>query len=247
MLKIKQLTVASEDQEILKDINLDVNPGEIHAILGQPRSGKSALAMVVSGLPYVKIASGSIQYKNKKLTSMSMEDRSRNGISTIFQQPVEIPNSTNWELLEYILKCRKDERNLSDLKEYYQTLIEDLQLTPHHGDLIADGDSMTWGEAMRNELLMTFMLDPALTIIDDIDEKLDPEETAIVALNIKNWSHSKRRATIVLSKDKNVLELIEPTHVHVLVNGKIVLSGGADLLQRIDKDGYPELSTSRKG
>lgn len=243
MLKIKNLNIKSLDEELLKDINLEVKAGEVHAIIGPSGCGKSALVMALAGLPFVEVDSGTITYKSKNLVKQSIHERSLNGLASVFQHPVEIPNTTNWQLFCNILKLRKDRRNPDDLKELYQETAENLGLDRNHGSNMADSDGMSHSEAMRNELLMTFMLDPNLVIIDDIDEKLDTDDKIVVALNIKNFIHTKRRSGIIFSKDKNVLSLIEPTHVHIMTKGQIAISGDSEILKRIE-DGNPELSPS---
>lgn len=245
MLKIKNLNIKSAEQELIKDVNLEVKPGEVHAIIGPSGSGKSALMMGLCGLPFVDIASGSITYKSKSLLKQTISERSLNGIASIFQHPVEIPNTTNWELFCNILKHRKDPRAPADLKPLYDETAENLGLSIAHGFKAVDSDSMTHAEAMLNELLISFLLDPNLLLVDDIDEKLEVNDKTKVALNIKNFIHTKQRAGIIFSKDKNVLKDIEPTHVHVIANGQIVLSGGIEILTRIEEDGHPELSTSK--
>jgi Fe-S cluster assembly ATP-binding protein len=244
MLKIKNLNIKSADHEILKDVNLEVKPGEVHAILGPTGSGKSGLVMALAGLPFVDVDSGSITFKSKSLLKQSIQQRSLNGLVSVFQHPVEIPNTTNWNLFCNILKLRNDKRDPQDLKKLYNETAESLGLDKNHGDTPADSDGMDHSEAIRNELLISFLLDPNLLIVDDIDEKLGAEDKLIVALNIKNFIHNKRRAGIILSKDKQVLEFIEPTHVHIMAKGQLALSGNIDILKRIEEDGHPELSTS---
>lgn len=244
MLKIKNLTVATPDQEVLEDINLVVNKEEVHAIIGPPKSGKTALMYVLAGLPFVEIVEGTIHYKNKKINNQKMHERSLNGIISVFQDLIEVPYATNWGLLESILKQRKDQRDLNDLKDLYKINCLSLGLDLNHGDLDANSDNMSYVEAVKNEILMMAMLQPDLALIDGFDEKLPDEDKSLLAEYIGDLAHSDSRATIVFSRNKAVLEAINPTHVHVMVDGKLVLSGGKELLQRIEEDGYSELFTS---
>lgn len=244
MLKIKNLTATLQNQEILHDLNLEVKKNEVHAIIGPSKSGKSALTMLLAGMPFIEIEEGTISFKNKKINNKALHERSQSGILCAFQDLIEVPNVTNWELLVEILKARKDTRDLTTLKEYYDFLCDTLKLGSSHGLKEANSDGLNFGEAMKNELLMMFMLNPTLAIIDEVDEKLNEEDTNLVVAHIQEMAHSGERATIVFSKDKAVLEAINPTHVHVMVDGKLVLSGGKELLQRIEEDGYSELSTS---
>lgn len=244
MLKIKNLTAFADSQEVLNNINLEVKKDEIHAIIGPAKAGKTALMYALSGLPYVEISEGSIHYKNKKINNQKMSDRSLNGIISVFQDLIEIPSITNWELLEGILKYRKDPRDTNTLKEIYVTLCLTLGLGIDHGDIEANSDSMNYTQAVKNEILMMFMLNPTLALIDSFDDKLSDEDKLLLAENISDMAHSGGRATIIFSKNKSVLEAVNPTHVHVMVDGKLMLSGGKELLQRIEEDGYSELSTS---
>lgn len=244
MLKIKNLTAIADNQEVLSNINLEVNKDEIHAIIGPAKAGKTALMYALVGLPYVEISEGSIHYKNKKINNQKMSDRSLNGIVGVFQDLIEIPNITNWELMEGILKHRKDPRDTTTLKEIYVTLCLMLGLDLDHGNGDANSDSMNYTEAIKNEILMLLMINPSLALIDNFDEKLSDEDKLLVAENISDLARSGGKATIVFSKNKSVLEAIQPTHVHVMVDGKLMLSGGKELLQRIEEDGYSELSTS---
>jgi Fe-S cluster assembly ATP-binding protein len=244
MLKIKNLTAVALDQQVLSDINLEVNVDEVHAIIGPPKAGKTALMYALSGLPYIDITDGSIHYKKKKINNQSMHERSLNGILSVFQELIEVPNLTNWELLDAILKYRKDKRSIDEIKELYITICLTLGLSLDHGDNIADSDHMIADHAIKNELLMMSIIDPTLALIDNFDDKLEDADKILVAEYIADMAHAGGRATIIFSKNKAVLEAIKPTHVHVMVDGTLVLSGGKELLQRIEEDGYSELSTS---
>lgn len=245
MLKIKNLTVATPEEQVLENINLEIKQDEVHAIIGPAKSGKTALMYALVGLPYVTITEGSIQYKNKKINNQEMHERSLNGIVGMFQDLIELPNITNWELLEAILKYRKDTRNIDEVKETYIINCLSLGLDVTHGDDEANSDSMTYTQAIKNELLMLFMINPNLALIDGFDEKLSDDDKLSLAESIGDIAHSGSwGATVVFSKNKAVLEAIKPTHVHVMVDGKLVLSGGNELLQRIEEDGHSELFTS---
>lgn len=244
MLKIKNLSAVAHDQQVLQNINLEVKQDEVHVILGPEKAGKTALMYALSGLPYVTITEGSIHYKNKKINNQEMHTRSQNGIVSVFSELIEVPNQTNWGLVESVLKYRKDKRDIESLKQYYTDLCESLELGSNHGDKDADSDAMTYDEAVKNEFLWLFLLNPSLALIDNFDEKLDEEDKKLIIAHVADMAHSGGRATIIFSKDKSVLEAIYPTHVHIMVDGKLILSGGKELLQRIQEDGYSELSPS---
>ena len=243
MLKIKNITVTSEEHEVLQNLSLEVNKHEIHAFIGPEHAGKTALVYALAGLPYVDVTSGTITYKNKKLTKQTMDERSLNGIAAVFQTPVELTNITNWDLMKIIIETRGD-KVIDTHKAHYDFLVQQLELGSSHGDKTADSDSLSWAEAIKNELLIMFMMNPSLAIIDCIDEKLSPTDQALAMHTIKEFAHRGDRATLIFSRNKEILQAVEPTHVHIMVNGSIVLSGGAELLQRIEEDGHPELSTS---
>jgi Fe-S cluster assembly ATP-binding protein len=242
MLKIKNLTATAQEQIVLDDINLEVKKNEIHVILGPEKAGKTALMYSLVGLPYIEITDGSIHYKSKKINNQAMHQRSQNGIIGVFSELIEIPNQTNWGLMESVLKYRKDPRSLETLKQYYSELCESFGLGEIHGYKDADSDSMTYSEAIKNEFLWLLMLDPSLALIDNFDERLEEEDKKIIVDHVAKMAQATGRATIIFSKDKSVLEAVNPTHVHVMVDGKLILSGGKELLQRIQEDGYSKLS-----
>jgi Fe-S cluster assembly ATP-binding protein len=244
MLKIKNLTATSQEQIVLDDINLEVKKNEIHVILGPEKAGKTALMYSLVGLPYVEITDGSIHYKSKKINNQAMHQRSQNGIIGVFSELIEIPNQTNWGLMESVLKYRKDPRSLETLKQHYSELCESLGLGEIHGYKDADSDSMTYSEAIKNEFLWLLMLDPSLALIDNFDERLEEEDKKVIIGHVAEMAQANGRATIIFSKDKSVLEAVNPTHVHVMVGGKLILSGEKELLQRIQEDGYSKLSAS---
>lgn len=244
MLKIKNLTAIAQEQVVLHDINLEVKRNEIHVILGPEKAGKTALMYSLVGLPYIEITEGSIHYKNKKINNQPIHQRSQNGIIGVFSELIEVPNQTNWSLIEAVLKYRKDTRDITTLKEYYGELCQSLGLGEIHGYKDANSDSMTYQEAIKNEFLWLLMLEPSLALIDNFDERLEEEDTKIIIEHVAKMAQVDGRATIIFSKDKLVLEAVKPTHVHVMVDGKLILSGGKELLQRIQEDGYSKLSTS---
>ena len=242
MLKIKNLSATAQEQLVLDDINLEVNRNEIHAIIGPEKSGKTALVYALAGLPYIEVTEGSIRYKNKKINSQSVHQRSQNGIISVFSELIEIPNQTNWGLVKSVLKYRKDSRNLETLKQHYDELCVALGLEKDHEYKDADSDSMTYSEAVKNEFLWLSILNPSLAVIDNFDERLADEDIKLIVDLIAKIAQESGRGTIIFSKDKSVLEAVNPTHVHIMVDGRLILSGGKELLQRIQDDEYSKLS-----
>ncbi len=244
MLKIKNLTLTVEDQIVIENLDLEVQKDQVHAIIGPTKSGKTALTFALAGLPFVEVAEGNIQFKNKKLTNQKMHERSQNGLLCIFQDLVEINNVTNWELIQEVLKYRKDKRDINEVKELYNSLCQSLELGEEHPYKEPNSDHMNYEQAIKNELLTSLIINPDLVVFDNLDEKLDEENKKIYTDHVSMFTSKKGKATVVLSKNKSVLEAINPTHVHIIVNGKLAMSGGKELLQRIEEDGYSEFSAS---
>lgn len=241
MLKIKNITAVSESQSLLKDINLEVKAGEIHAIMGPKHSGKTALAHVIAGHPSIQITDGNVTYKKKKLLPLEAGERSKRGIFTSMQYPPEFEGITNWELLEEIFSARGEP--IADLKVKYTTYCEILNLGQAHAERHPNSGQLLMGEAKRNELLHMLMLSPDLVVLDEIDQGLGDEETVLVAAMVKDFlDNDTDRAAIVITHNQQLLDILEPTHVHVMVEGEIRISGGSELYTRIVEDGYSEFS-----
>jgi Fe-S cluster assembly ATP-binding protein len=238
MLKIKNLTAVSADKALLKNINLKVNAGEIHAVMGPKFSGKTALAHVISGHPGIIVSEGDITYKRKKITTTDIEDRYHAGIFTTFQYPPEYEGITNWGLTKAAI-TNKDPA-YKDLSVKYLTWTEVLSLGSTHGEKLINGVSMNISEAKRNEIVLLVLSNPDLIILDEIDQGLSEDEIVIVGSIIKELTVDNKKACIVITHSHLLLQILQPSHVHVMVDGAIMVSGGAELHKRIVEDGYPE-------
>ena len=240
MLKIKNLTIITNDKPILKNIDFEVSPGEIHAITGSKFSGKSALAHAITGHPDMDIENGSIIWKRKKLNNLTTSDRANLGIFITFQHPPEFDEITNWDLFK---ECNTPKpAEIEDLHLKYTGYSDILELGMSHSEKQINAAYMSDSEFKKNEILQMLMADPKLIIIDEIEDGLNDEDAARVAAVIKNYVRINKVACIVISRNHNFLDIVEPTHVHIMSNGEIRVSGGPDLYKRIIEDEYSEFS-----
>lgn len=242
MLKIKNLNAVVLDQDVLSNINLEVNAGEIHAIMGPLHSGKSALVHAILGIPSIHYTSGDIEYKESSISTKLVSERSLSGIFVSFQEPPVIDAITNLDLVKNILKLRGDTRPESVLEKDYKALCVSLGLSSNHGHKIVNHESITPTERKKNELLHMLLLNPDLVILDEIDAGVDSDELDSVASTIKSFLDDKRKAAILVTHNHKLLDSIVPTHVHVMVNGEIVEQGSTELYKRIIEDGYSQFS-----
>ena len=237
-LEIKDLYVSVEDKMILKGIDLEVNEGEIHALMGPNGNGKSTLLAAIMGDPSYKVEQGSILYDGKDVLSLPVNERSKAGIFLGMQYPQEISGVTNSDFLRAAINVRR-EKPIS-LFEFIKTMektINDLQMSEDLAHRFVN-EGFSGGEKKRNEIVQLEMLKPSLAMLDEIDSGLDVDAIKLVADAIRKIQEETNMAIVIVSHYERFLELVKPTFTHVLVNGKIVMSGNADLYDRIDKEGY---------
>jgi Fe-S cluster assembly ATP-binding protein len=241
MLKIKDLTVNVGNKEILKGLNLEVNAGEIHAIMGPNGAGKSTLSHVLSGKSGYEVTGGSITYNDKDLLEMPAEIRAREGVFLAFQYPVEIAGVTNVYLLKAALNAVRKHKGLSEVDAMdFLTLVKAKTKALDMDEKFlyrAVNEGFSGGEKKRNEILQMAMLEPQLCILDETDSGLDIDALRIVADGV-NALRSESRAFIMVTHYQRLLDYIKPDFVHVLADGKIVKSGGADLALELEEKGY---------
>ena len=245
MLKLKNITATSDNEPLLNNVSLEVKAKEIHAILGPKNSGKSAIAHAIMGHPGIDITGGDIVFNRKKIQKLETNLRSKAGIYVSFQFPPEFESITNWELNKEFFGITEEAS--ADLKLKYDSCCELLNLGDEHGDKLPCGASMIMSQAKRNELIWMILTDPKLVILDEIDEGLTDQEVVLVGTILKEYLQEQERGCIVITHSQTLLDIINPTHVHVMVGGEIKLSGEADLYKRIIEDGYTEFSQSTKG
>lgn len=241
MLEIKNLKVKVEGKEILKGINLNVNKGEIHAIMGPNGSGKSTLAQVLAGKEDYEITGGEVFFEGKNLLDMAPEDRAREGVFLAFQYPVEIPGVSNTNLLKNAVNEIRKHRGLQqyDAMEFLTMLKEKMKYVDMPQSLLSRSvnEGFSGGEKKRNEIFQLAVLDPKLSILDETDSGLDIDALRIVADGV-NKVKNNDNAFIVVTHYQRLLNYIVPDFVHVLYNGKIILSGGKELALKLEENGY---------
>ncbi|MEJ2084971.1 MAG: Fe-S cluster assembly ATPase SufC [Acidobacteriota bacterium] len=241
LLEIKNLHAQVEDMEILKGVSLTVNPGEVHAIMGPNGSGKSTLAQVLAGKDEYEVTEGEILYKEKDLVEMAPEDRAREGVFMAFQYPVEIPGVSNVYFLKAALNAIRTHRGESemDAMDFLSYVREKMSLVKMDEGLLNRpvNDGFSGGEKKRNEIFHMAVLDPVLAILDETDSGLDIDALKIVADGV-NSLRDQNRAFVVITHYQRLLNYIIPDRVHVLVDGKIVRSGGKELALELEDKGY---------
>lgn len=247
MLVINDLHARVGDKEILKGINLSVNSGEVHAIMGPNGSGKSTLAGVLSGRETYTVSRGEVIYKGKNLIDMAPEERAREGLFLAFQYPVEIPGVSN----NYFLKAGLNEIRKArgqeplDAVEFLQLVKEKINILHIDQSLLNRpvNEGFSGGEKKRNEIFQMAVLEPTLAILDETDSGLDIDALRIVADGV-NKLKSKDNAILVVTHYQRLLNYIVPDFVHVLVNGRIVKSGGKELALELEERGYDWVTDS---
>ncbi len=241
MLKIKDLHASIEDKEILRGINLEIKPGEVHAIMGPNGSGKSTLASVLAGRDEYTVTAGSVDYDGKDLLDMAPEVRAAEGIFLAFQYPVEIPGVTTINFLKTAvneIRKYKGEEPL-DAARFLKLVKEKAQLVNINDALLkrALNEGFSGGEKKRNEVFQMAVLEPRLAILDETDSGLDIDALRIVSEGV-NKLRSPERATVVVTHYQRLLDYIVPDFVHVLYKGRIVKSGPKELAQELERKGY---------
>jgi len=241
MIKINNLQARVEDKEILKGINLEVNPGEIHAIMGPNGSGKSTLSSVIAGREDYQVTGGSIDFEGENLMDLDPEERAHKGIFLSFQYPVEIPGVTVSNFIKTAinesLKGRGEEP--MEAREMLAKMREKTALLEMDKSYLSRSlnEGFSGGEKKRNEIFQMAMLEPKLAILDETDSGLDIDALRIVAGGV-NKLRSADNAVVVITHYQRLLDYIKPDFVHVLFNGRIVKSGGPELAHELEEKGY---------
>jgi Fe-S cluster assembly ATP-binding protein len=241
MLKIENLQARIEEKEILKGINLDIKPGEIHAIMGPNGSGKSTLASVLAGREDYEVTCGSVDFMGKNLLELAPEDRAKEGLFLAFQYPVEIPgvSTTNFMKAAVNEKRKYLGEPALDAAQFLKIMKEKMQLVEINQSLLSRSlnEGFSGGEKKRNEIFQMAMLEPKLAILDETDSGLDIDALRIVANGV-NQLRTKDNAFLVVTHYQRLLDYIVPDFVHVLYNGRIVRSGTKELALELEEKGY---------
>ena len=241
MLKITNLNVDIAEANILEDINLEINEGEIHALVGPAGSGKSAFAHSIAGHPNLTITKGKLNFKRKLITALEPNKRSNLGIFVSFQHPPEIPNISNTQLIQSIFSARGEKKELTTIINDIKLLTKTLELGSewHNKDFNLGASGL---EARKAELVQMHLLDPSLVILDDIDSFLDESAVDEIAQSVSSFLKKPGKAGIIITQNATILKTIKPNHVHVMVEGRIVKSGDRRIINRIINNGYREFS-----
>ena len=241
MLEIKNLHAKVEEKHILKGINLEIKPGEIHAIMGPNGSGKSTLASVITGKEEYEMTDGQIIFENENLEDVSPEERAHKGIFMSFQYPIEIPGVTTTNFIKTAINETRKAQGEKEMsaKDMLQKLREKCDLLDIDQKFLSRSinDGFSGGEKKRNEIFQMAMLEPKLAILDETDSGLDIDALKIVANGV-NKLKSKDNAVLVITHYQRLLDHIVPDFVHVLFDGKIVKSGGKELAFELEEKGY---------
>jgi Fe-S cluster assembly ATP-binding protein len=241
LLEVKDLHASAGDKEILKGISLSVKPGEIHAIMGPNGSGKSTLAQVLAGHPALQVTGGQVLFEGRDLLEMQPEERAQAGLFLAFQYPVEIPGVSN----AYFLRAAYNEMRKArgedevDPMDFLDLLEQKLKVVDWGPEIMqrAVNSGFSGGEKKRNEILQLAVLEPKLAILDETDSGLDIDALRTVAAGV-NQLRRPDNAFIVITHYQRLLNYIVPDYVHVLSNGKVVMSGGKDLALELEARGY---------
>ena len=241
MININNLQANIEETQILKGIDLEIKAGEVHAIMGPNGSGKSTLANVIAGRPEYSVTEGSVTFQDKELLDMEPEDRAREGVFLAFQYPTELPGVRAWQFLKAAadsIRVHNGEEEYS-AREFDQKLKECVAQVAINPELVKRNinEGFSGGEKKRNEILQMTLLNPKLAILDETDSGLDIDALKIVADGVNNF-RNKANAVLVVTHYQRLLNYIVPDKVHVLVDGKIVQSGGPELAIELEAKGY---------
>jgi Fe-S cluster assembly ATP-binding protein len=241
LLSIKNIHASVEGKQILKGINLDIQPGEIHAIMGPNGSGKSTLASVLAGREEYEVTEGSVEFDGKDMLELSPEDRAREGLFLAFQYPVEIPGVSTTNFIKTALneKRKYNGQEPLDAVSFLKMMKQKIDLVEIDKSLLTRSinEGFSGGEKKRNEIFQMAMLEPKLAILDETDSGLDIDALRIVANGV-NKLRTPERGVIVITHYQRLLDYLQPDFVHVLVNGRIVKSGTKELALELEEKGY---------
>jgi Fe-S cluster assembly ATP-binding protein len=241
LLDLKNIDASIENKQIIKDFNLEIKTNEIHVIMGPNGSGKSTLSKVLAGHPAYSINQGTIDFCSKNLLEMSPEERSHEGLFLAFQYPIEIAGVTNYDFLRLAYNEKRKYHNESELDplqfmELTQVMLQKLKMKSEFLNRNLN-EGFSGGEKKRNEILQMLLLDPKLIILDEIDSGLDMDAIKIICEGIVN-NLAKNASLIVITHYPKILSYLKPTHVHIMMDGKIIKTGNLELIELLEENGY---------
>ncbi|WP_042461771.1 Fe-S cluster assembly ATPase SufC [Neobacillus dielmonensis] len=241
-LTIKDLHVAIDGKEILKGVNLEIKGGEIHAIMGPNGTGKSTLSSAIMGHPKYEVTSGSITLDGQNVLEMEVDERARAGLFLAMQYPSEISGVTNADFLRSAINARRGEGNEVSLMKFIRQMDKQMEFLEMDLDMAQRylNEGFSGGEKKRNEILQLMMLEPKIAILDEIDSGLDIDALKVVSKGV-NQMRGEDFGCLIITHYQRLLNYITPDHVHVMMQGRIVTSGGPELAQRLEAEGYEGL------
>lgn len=245
-LKIENLTIEVDDKIILKDFNLEIKSGEVHAIMGPNGTGKSTLTKVIMGDPNYKIVKGKIYYNDKIINKMPVNERAKLGIFLGMQMPMAIEGVTNADFLRSAMRAKEgDSFKLLPFVKKVDELTKKLHM---NSDMLNRGvnDGFSGGERKKNEILQMYLLKPSIILLDEIDSGLDVDSLKIVGESVMDYYNEEKPAILLVTHYQRLLDYIKPDFIHIISDGKIVLSGDKNLALEIEKKGYEKIVKEAK-
>lgn len=245
ILEIKDLKASINNNEILRSLNLTINPGEIHAIMGPNGSGKSTFSKIIAGHPAYEVLEGDIIFKGSSILELDPEERSHLGIFLAFQYPIEIPGVSNEDFLRLAYNSKQKFLNKPEVDpiEFFSIITEKLKLVNMSSIFLSRNvnEGFSGGEKKRNEILQMILLESELSILDETDSGLDIDALKIISKGINSFMDSNK-AIILITHYQRLLDYIKPDYVHVMQNGKIIKTGNAELAKELETKGYEWLN-----
>jgi Fe-S cluster assembly ATP-binding protein len=237
MLKLKDVSATINAVPVLNNINLEVKSGEIHAIMGPKGSGKSSLAQLIQGNPFVELTEGTILFRNKNINRYTPNKRSQLGVFSTFQHPPEIEGLTNLEMIKAIVKSRTGGKYNAEFEETYKILLKTIGLDSRFVDDPVNTESRSVADWRKGEVVQALMIQPSLLILDEIDSEVDDESLDYIIAMVHGFLEVKARALIVITHSKKLLDKLNPDYFHVMVDGEISEEGGREFYKRIEEHG----------
>ncbi|WP_313629505.1 Fe-S cluster assembly ATPase SufC [Enterococcus italicus] len=243
VLEIKNLHVSIEEKEILKGVNLTLKTGEIHAIMGPNGTGKSTLSAAIMGNPNYEVTEGEILLDGQNILELEVDERARLGLFLAMQYPSEIPGITNAEFMRAAINAKRDGDDKISVMDFLKKLDEKMELLNMPEEMAERylNEGFSGGEKKRNEILQLLMLEPTFAILDEIDSGLDIDALKVVARGV-NEMRGENFGSLIITHYQRLLNYITPDVVHIMMDGRVVLTGNADLAKRLEAEGYAGIS-----
>lgn len=243
VLEIKNLHVSIEDKQILKGVNLTIRSGEIHAVMGPNGTGKSTLSAAIMGHPSFEVTEGEILLDGENVLEMEVDERARAGLFLAMQYPSEIAGVTNAEFIRSAINARREEDNKMSVREFIEKLDEKMALLDMPEEMAERylNEGFSGGEKKRNEILQLMMIEPTFAILDEIDSGLDIDALKVVSRGV-NAMRGENFGSLIITHYQRLLNYIVPDVVHIMMDGRIVKTGDAELAKRLEAEGYKGIS-----